>query len=353
MSPTDLSPAPPLAVPAPTLAPRLKAAAPWLAAAVLLLGIVPAIGNDYWLNAILIPFLTLSVAGLGLNLLTGYAGQASLGSGALMSVGAFATYNFLLRVPELPLPVSLGLGGLIAALFGVLIGLPSLRIRGFYLLASTLGAQFFVEWAFTKYGWFSNYASSGSISAPRLSLLGHDLSSPAGRYLITAAATIVLTAIAANIVRSQTGRAWTALRDMETAAAVIGIPVARAKLSAFAASSFFLGIAGALWVFAYLGTADAHSFGIDRSFQILFIIIIGGLGSLSGSFIGAAFILLFPILLDQTAAALLRGSVDTGLLENLQKAFFGVLIIVLLIWEPRGLAAIGHRVAERWRRRFA
>ena len=289
----------------------------------------------------------LSLAGLGLNLLTGFAGQASLGAGALMSVGAFASYNFLLRAPLLPLPVSLALGGATAAGLGLVFGLPSLRIKGFYLLASTLGAQFFVEWAFTKYEWFSNHASSGSISAPRLALFGCDLSSPLGRYLLTATIVALLTWVAANLVRSQTGRTWTAIRDMDTAAAVIGIPVVGAKLSAFVVSSFILGIAGALWAFTYLGTADAHSFDIDRSFQILFIIIIGGLGSLAGSYIGAAFILVLPIFLDRFALALFGGMIGTGLLENLQKIIFGSLIIFLLAREPRGLAAYLARLS-RW-----
>ncbi len=317
-----------------------------LAGLVFVLGVVPIIGSDYWLNAILIPFLVLALAGLGLNLLTGFAGQASLGSGALMSVGAFASYNLLLRLPMLPLPLSLFLGGMIAAGVGMVFGLPSLRIKGFYLLASTLGAQFFVEWAFTKYGWFANDTSSGSISAPRLAVAGVDLSSPAGRYLLTAVTVTLLVWVAHNVVRSQTGRAWTAIRDMNTAAAVIGVPVGRMKLLAFAFSSFFLGIAGALWVFAYLGTADAHSFGIDRSFQILFIIIIGGLGSIAGSFTGSAFILLFPIFLDRVAIALFGGVIDTGLLENLQKVAFGSLIIFLLIREPRGLIAYLRRFAK-------
>jgi branched-chain amino acid transport system permease protein len=323
---------------------------PVLSGFVLLFGVIPEIGSDYWFNAVLIPFLVLSLAGLGLNVLTGYAGQPSLGSGALMSIGAFASYNVLLRLPMLPLPVALILGGITSALVGVLFGLPSLRIKGFYLLASTLGAQFFVEWFFTGYGWFSNNASSGSISAPRLEIAGIDLSSPVGRYVLTASTVVILTLVTRNLVTSQTGRTWTAIRDMNTAAAIIGIPVARTKLTAFAVSAFILGIAGALWVFAYLGTADAHAFSIDRSFQILFLIIIGGLGSIAGTFIGAAFILLFPILLDHVALGLLGGVVDTGLLENVQQVVFGALIIFLLIREPRGLAAYAAKIAARIRR---
>jgi branched-chain amino acid transport system permease protein len=310
-------------------------------------GLLPAIGTDYWFNAILIPLAVLSLASLGLNVLTGYSGQASLGSGAIMSVGAFATYNVLLRLPYLPLPVSLLLGGLTAALVGLAFGLPSLRIRGFYLLASTLGAQFFVEWLFNGCAWFSNNSSSGSISAPNLILAGVDLSSPVRRYLLTVVIVSLLTWVVVNLVRSQTGRNWMAVRDMNTAAAVLGVPVLRTKMNAFFVSSFILGIAGALWTFVYLGTADAHAFDIDLSFQLLFMIIIGGLGSIFGSFIGAAFILLFPLLLDRLAILAFGDSVDTGLLENIHNIVFGVLIIALLIVEPRGLAAYAVKLQRR------
>ena len=216
--------------------------------------VVPAVGNDYWFSAVLIPFLALSLAGLGLNLLTGYAGQLSLGSAAFMSVGAFASYNFALRLPGLPLLASFALGGLCAAAVGVLFGLPSLRIKGFYLIVSTLAAQFFVQWAFTKFAWFSNDNPSGVISAPKLVVLGQDLSSPQGRYLLCLGIVTVLTIVARNLVRSATGRSFMAIRDMDTAAAVLGIPILRTKLLAFAISSFYCGIAGALWAFGYLGT---------------------------------------------------------------------------------------------------
>lgn len=304
---------------------------------------IPLVANDYWLNAVLIPFLIMSLAALGLNLLMGYAGQASLGSGGFMSVGAYATYNLLLRLPELPLPVSLLLGGIISGVVGVIAGLPSLRIKGFYLVASTLATQFLLEWLFNQYGWFSNYSTSSSISAPRLAIFGHDLSSPAGRYLLTLTTVVVVTAVAARLVRSQTGRTWMAIRDMDTAASVIGIPVAAGKLKAFFVSSLVIGIAGALWGFAYLGTVDARSFNLDRSFEVMFAIIIGGMGSISGNFLGAAFMIFLPILLDHLGTGVLGGAIDPGQLENFQKALFGVLIVWFIIREPRGLAALLSR----------
>ena len=317
--------------------------------------VVPLTGNDYWLNAILIPFLVLSLAGLGLNLLTGYTGQTSVGAAGFMAVGAFATYGFLLRLPELGLPMALLGGGLISAVVGFVFGLPSSRIKGFYLMVTTLAAQFFLEWLFVKFPWFYNYGSSGTISAPKLTLFGHDLNTPLGRYLLTLTTVLVLTWVAVNLVKSQIGRNWMAIRDMDTAAAVIGIPVVRYKHLAFAVSSFYLGIAGALWAFAYLGTASASSFDINRSFQILFIIIIGGMGSVAGNFVGAAFISLLPILLSHAGQALFGGSVDAGQLQNLQKIIFGVLIIVFLIKEPEGLIRLLSNLRERlshWPLRF-
>ncbi len=330
---------------------------PWalLALLVFAFALVPWLGSDYWLNAILIPFLVLSLAGLGLNLLTGYTGQTSVGSAGFMAVGAFATYNLLLRVPVLPLPLALLLGGLAAAAVGWVVGIPSARIKGFYLMVTTLAAQFFLEWVFTKFPWFYNNASSGTISAPNLTLLGLDLGTPTGRYLFTLSVVVVLTWVAANLVRSQIGRSWMAIRDMDTAAAVIGIPVDRYKRQAFAVSSFYLGVAGALWAFFYLGTASASSFDINRSFQILFIIIIGGMGSIAGNFIGAAFISLLPIFLSFTGQVLLGGAVDAGQIQNLQKIIFGTLIIWFLIKEPDGLVRLILNLRDRlavWPLRF-
>ena len=310
---------------------------------------LPLLGDDYWLNAILIPFLVLSLAGLGLNLLTGYTGQTSVGAAGFMAVGAFATYGLLLRVPGIPLPLALVGGGLIAAFLGMLFGIPSARIKGFYLMVTTLAAQFFIEWVFAKFPWFYNYASSGTISAPRLELFGYSLASPVGRYLLTLSCVVLLTWVAVNLVRSQIGRNWMAIRDMDTAAAVIGIPVDRYKRLAFAVSSFYLGIAGALWAFAYLGTASAGSFDINRSFQILFIIIIGGMGSIAGNFVGAAFISLMPIFLNHAGQWLFSGNVDAGQLQNLQKIIFGTLIIVFLIKEPEGLVRLFGNLLDRLR----
>ncbi|WP_179178904.1 branched-chain amino acid ABC transporter permease [Pseudomonas sivasensis] len=311
--------------------------------------VMPWLGNDYWFSAILVPLLVLSLAGLGLNLLTGYAGQLSLGSAAFMAVGAFAAYNLQLRVPGLPLLVSFGLGGVIAALVAVFFGLPSLRIKGFYLLVATLAAQFVVEWVLTRFSWFTNDNASGVITSPPLLIAGVDFSSPCGRYLLTLSVVVALFWLGKNLVRSELGRNWMAVRDMDTAAAVIGIRLLKAKLLAFAISGFYLGVAGSLWAFAYLGTVEPHGFDLSRSFQVLFIIIIGGLGSVLGNVLGAAFIVLFPILLGNLFALLPAGLMDAGQLENLQKMLFGALIITFLIKEPEGLARLWQRFRQRAR----
>jgi branched-chain amino acid transport system permease protein len=329
--------------------PGLAAPGLSLAATLALLAALPGVASEYWLSAVLTPFLILSLAGLGLNLLTGYAGQLSLGSAAFMAVGAYSAYNFAVRVPGLPLLADLVLGGLIAAATGALFGLPSLRIKGFYLIASTLAAQFFIEWLLTKVSWFSNDDASGVLSAPRLAIFGGSIATPVARYQFVAGVVAVLFVAAASLVRSELGRRWMAVRDMDTAAAVIGIPIGRTKLLAFAVSSFVIGVAGALWAFAYLGTVEPHGFDLNLSFEVLFIIIIGGMGSIPGNFYGAAFIVLLPIALSHAAGALAAIGVDVGQLQNLQKILFGVLIIVVLIKEPDGLARLVQIARQRLR----
>lgn len=320
----------------------------WFGLAVAFL-FIPFVGNDYLFNAILVPYLVLALAGLGLNILTGYTGQLSLGSAAFMAVGAFASYNFELRIPQLPLLISLFLGGLVSALFGVLVGLPSLRIKGFYLIVSTLAAQFFVPWLFTQYAWFTNHNASGVITAPPLQIFGYSLDTPVGHYLLTLGIVVILALFAQNLLNSQYGRNFQAVRDMETAAVSLGVPVGRTKILAFAISSFYLGIAGSLWAFAYLGTVEADGLDLNRSFQILFIIIIGGLGSLAGSFLGAGFIVLLPIVLSLIGSALFGQAIDQALLQNIQKIIFGVLIIYFLIKEPEGMIRLYIRLYRRLR----
>ena len=321
---------------------------------------VPIFASQYWLGPILTQFLVFALAALGLNILTGYAGQLSLGTGGFMAVGAYATYNFALRIPELPLVLDLLLAGLVTALVGVLFGLPSLRIKGFYLAVATLAAQFFLTWLFDHVGWFTNYDTAGVASAPPRTLLGSLFeaggvfgflapinpivsgpeASPATKYLVTLGVVAGLALLAKNMVRCSVGRSWMAIRDMDIAAEIIGIRPVMAKLSAFAVSSFFCGVAGGLYVFTYVGNADTEAFGLERSFQILFMVIIGGLGSILGSFLGAAFIVLMPVLLNQAAGVFLGGTLPADTLSNLELIIFGSTIVFFLVVEPHGFARL-------------
>jgi branched-chain amino acid transport system permease protein len=318
----------------------------WLAPVALLVAayaVLPLVPGSYLFDAILTPFLALALAGVGLNLLTGYAGQLSLGSAAFMAIGAFAAYDFNLRLPGLPLLLSLFLAGFSAAAIGILFGLPSLRLRGFYLSVSTLAAQFFVQWALTKFGWFSNHNPSGVIDAPPLALFGVSFAGPVGHYLFALSVVAVLTVLSWRLVNTQTGHNFVAVRDNELAARVIGVPVLRTKLLAFAVSSFIIGVAGVLWAFAYLGTVEPAGFNLDRSFQILFIIIIGGLASIRGAFFGAALIVVFPLILSRIGNLLLGRVFDSGVLDMSQHIVLGALIVAFLIAEPEGLVALADR----------
>jgi branched-chain amino acid transport system permease protein len=313
---------------------------------------VPLFSSEYWFSAILVPFLIFSLAALGLNILTGYAGQLSLGSAAFMAVGAYAAYNFQVRIEGMPILVSFMLAGFTSAAVGILFGLPSLRIKGFYLAVATLAAQFFVVWCLTKFPYLSNDSSSGVISVPGVHILGFDFDTPRSKYLLVLTLVTLLAVAAKNLARSTTGRAWMAVRDMDVAAEVIGIRLMRAKLLAFAVSSFYCGVAGALFAYAYLGTVEPEAYNLDLSFRILFMIIIGGVGTVLGSFLGSAFITLLPIVLSTTVSYLdeqLHFSIASSVASNLELMVFGGLIIFFLIVEPHGLARLWQIAKEKLR----
>ena len=309
---------------------------------------VPLLADDYLFQAILIPFLILSLAALGLNILVGYCGQISLGTGAFMAVGAYAAYNFMARIEGLPLLVAILLGGFTATFVGVLFGIPSLRIKGLYLAVATLAAQFFSDWAFLRIPYLTNNSSSGSVSVAGLSVFGLPIESAASKYLFCLSFVAVFALLAKNLVRGHIGREWMAIRDMDVAAAVIGIRPVYAKLTAFAVSSFIVGVAGALWGFVYLGSWEPAAFSIDRSFQLLFMVIIGGLGSIMGSFFGAAFIVILPLALSAVPRWLgVPISVVTS--SHLEFIIFGSLIVFFLVVEPHGLARLWSTAKEKLR----
>jgi branched-chain amino acid transport system permease protein len=323
-------------------------------AAVLLLGfaIVPAVASEYWLTNILIPFLIFSLAAIGVNILVGYCGQISLGSGAFMAVGAYSAYNFVARIEGMPLILALILGGICAMVFGILFGLPSLRVKGLYLAVATLAAQFFADWMFLRIQWFTNYSTSGSVSVSNMQVFGLPIDSPLSKYMFCLCLLAVIALAAKNLVRGAVGREWMAIRDMDVAAAVIGIRPMFAKLSAFAVSSFIVGVAGALWAFMYLGAWEPAAFSVDQSFKLLFMVIIGGMGSIMGSFFGAAFIVLMPIFLTQflpVAAGLFGLEVSTAGMSHAELMVFGGLIVWFLIVEPHGLAKLWSVAKQKLR----
>ena len=317
--------------------------------------------NDYMLRAILIPFLILALGAIGLNVLVGYCGQISLGAGAFMAIGAYSAYKFAtgvhiplawlgteISISALPVLPSILLGGLMSALVGVLFGIPSLRIKGLYLAVATLAAQFFFDWLFIRVPWFTSYTPSGSVAAPTLNFFGFVVESSVERYLLCLGFATVFALMVKNLVRGNLGRQWMAIRDMDIAAELMGIRPLYAKLTAFAVSSFVVGVAGALWAFVYLTAWEPLAFNIDRAFQLLFMVIIGGLGSILGSFLGAAFILILPILLDQVPHALgIPVSVET--VSHSVFIVTGALICYLLIVEPHGFAKLWSTAKEKLR----
>jgi branched-chain amino acid transport system permease protein len=312
----------------------------------------PLLAGEYWLQAILIPLLVYSLAAMGLNLLTGYAGQLSLGTGGFMAVGAYAAFKLTTAWPGLNILVVFLLAGLVAAGVGLLFGIPSLRIKGFYLAVATLAAQFFLVWLFNKVGWFVNYAPSGTITAPPRTVLGVMVTGPeataGARYVVALAVVTVLGLAAKNLARGRVGRSWMAIRDRDIAAEIIGVRPLRTKLLAFGISSFYCGVAGAELVFLYLGSAETLAFDVSLSFLVLFMVIIGGLGSILGSWLGAAFIVLVPIFLTN-APGLVGLDLPVALQKHIELMVFGGLIIFFLIVEPHGLARLWQITKEKLR----
>jgi branched-chain amino acid transport system permease protein len=328
----------------------------WFIALVLLIAyvVIPAVANEYWFQAVLIPFFILALAAIGLNILTGYAGQVSLGTGAFMAVGAYATYKMSTAFPELNIIVVFVLSGFFAAAVGMIFGLPSLRIKGFYLAVATLAAQFFILWIFNKVPWFFNFSPSGTITAPPREVFGVLVSgpraSPEARYYVCLIFLTVFALAAKNMARGHIGRSWMAIRDMDIAAEIIGIQPLKTKLTAFGVSSFYCGVAGALYVFCWLGSAETEAFDIlNISFPVLFMIIIGGLGSVLGAILGAGFITLLPIFLTN-APPLIGLHIETELQKHIEEIIFGVMIIFFLIVEPAGFNRLWQIAKEKLRK---
>jgi branched-chain amino acid transport system permease protein len=314
---------------------------------------VPFVASEFVLTGVFLPFLALSLAVIGLNILTGYTGLISLGSAAFMGVGAYACYKLTTIFPGVNILIWVIVSGFFSAAIGVLFGLPSLRIKGLYLAVATLAAQFFLQWCFVRIPWLFNYNASGAIEVPLRTLFGVPITGPTAtlevKYLILLAFVVVLTWLASNLVHGRIGRQWMAVRDMDIAAQLMGVKLFEAKLLAFAVSSFYCGVSGALFVFIYLGGAEAADvFSIRLSFLILFAVIIGGLGSNIGSFLGAAFIVALPTVLKFGLPAI-GIPISGATADKLVVVTIGALTIFLLIVEPHGLARLWQITKQKLR----
>ncbi|CAN7660015.1 branched-chain amino acid ABC transporter permease [Aminobacter sp. LjRoot7] len=314
--------------------------------------VVPLFGNEFLLASVMVPFLILSLGAIGLNILVGYTGLLSLGSAAFMGVGAYAAYKLSTIFPGVNILVWILCSGFFAAGIGVLFGLPSLRIKGFYLAVATLAAQFFLQWCFVRISWLYNDNPSGAIEVPARTLFGLAITGPSAtpvtRYLVVLVIVVVMTLLASNIVHGRIGRTWMAVRDMDIAAQLMGIRLLPAKLLAFAVSSFYCGVSGALMVFLWLGAAEPSAFDIKLSFLLLFMVIIGGLGSMIGSFFGAALIHILPIVIRGLPEAL-GLPIAAATVEHLTYLIVGALIIFFLIVEPHGLARLWQIAKQKLR----
>jgi branched-chain amino acid transport system permease protein len=314
--------------------------------------VIPYFGSNFLLHAIMIPFLIFALATIGLNILTGYTGLLSLGTGGFMGVGAYACYKLATVFPEVHILIWVVTSGFVAAAVGIVFGLPSLRIKGFYLAVATLASQFFLQWCFIRIPWLVNYNVSNAIEVPRRSLFGIPVTgpeaTPQARYMIVLIIVVAMTWVASNLVRGRIGRMWMSVRDMDIAAELMGIKLLNAKLLAFAVSSFYCGVAGALLVFLYYGSAEATAFSINQSFAVLSMVIIGGLGSLLGSFLGAALIFTLPILLPQLMGSL-GLPIQSATAEHISFMIVGALIVFFLIVEPHGLARLWQIAKQKLR----
>jgi branched-chain amino acid transport system permease protein len=319
------------------------------ACAGLFIAIVPLVFGEYYLSLLNLCLVAI-IGALGLNILLGYTGQISIGQGAFMSVGAYTAANLIVRL-GLPFWLTIPAGGLMAAVVGMIVGIPSLRIKGIYLAIATLAAQLIIEWTINHVEWISGGVQA-SIEIPRPSLFGHRIASESGIYLFLMFFVVIAIVATLNLVRSRIGRAFIAIRDQDIAAEIIGINIFKYKLYAFGISSFYAGVAGALESY-YLGIANYEQFQLDVSIDYLAMVIIGGLGSVLGSIFGAIFVTLLPIVtrwaLTASGGLFLSEADLANLIPNLRLVIFGALIIFFLIVEPDGLARLWRNVRNYFR----
>jgi branched-chain amino acid transport system permease protein len=316
---------------------------------VLFVAIVPLVLHEYYLSIFNLIYIAI-VGALGLNILVGWTGQISIGHAAFMSVGAYTAANLATKL-GLPFWVTLPAGGLMAALIGAVVGIPSLRIKGTYLAIATLASQLIIEWIINHTPAISGGAAA-SIEVPRPSILGYDLKSQRDLYFFTLFFAVLAIIATMNLIRSRIGRAFIAIRDQDIAAEIIGINIFRYKLISFAISSFYAGVCGVLYTY-YFGIANYEAFQIVVSIDYLAMVIIGGLGSVLGSVLGAVFVTALPVVIRLLVEAFGGYIWDTAALSavaaSMRLVIFGGLIIFFLVVEPEGLARLWRNIRNYFR----
>ena len=319
------------------------------ALAVLFFLVIPLTLHEYFLSVGNLVWIAV-IGALGLNILVGYTGQVSIGHGAFMSVGAYTAANLANRLGS-PWPVNLLAGGLMAALIGAVVGIPSLRIKGLYLAIATLAGQQIIEWTINHVTFISGGVQA-SIEVPRPHLGAMPIATQRQMYVFLLVFVVLAIVGTLNLVRSRIGRAFIAIRDHDIAAELIGINIFRYKLLAFAISSFYAGVAGVLYTY-YLGIANYEQFQITVSIDYLAMIIIGGLGSVLGSIFGAIFVTLLPIairyLMEGFGGAFFSQAALLNIIPNLRLILFGLLIIFFLVVEPEGLNRLWRNIRSYFR----
>jgi branched-chain amino acid transport system permease protein len=299
----------------------------------------PLIASPFQLDLACQVFLA-CVGSLSLMLLTGYAGQISLGHAGLLAAGAF-TVGILFRETNAPFWVTLPAAALVGALLGIIFGLPSLRLRGLYLAVSTLALHFVVIYLGGEYETRRGFSTGIVIDPPKLG--GWSISDGRVWYFILLAAAAATLLVCLNLLRARTGRAWRALRTRETVAEALGIGIASYKLLAFVISSAVTAVAGALFAY-YRGFVSVEAFSLFLTIQYLAMVIIGGMGSLLGAVLGAIFVTIFPYIIEIGLLALPGAQRYASLLFAANYAAFGLVMILFLVFEPLGLVGIWRRM---------
>jgi branched-chain amino acid transport system permease protein len=320
----------------------------WCVAGIGLCCLAPLVLDKYYLN-LLIQIGYLGIAALGLNLLVGFTGQISIGHSAFFGFGAFAS-AFLANRFAVPVSFAIPLAGLATTAVGLAFGLPAARVRGLYLAIATLAAQFILQDFFSRAGWFTGGIAGTPADAP--SLFGFSLNGDERYLYLVLAYVVVMYLLATNLLRTRDGRALVAIRDHYLSAEMMGINLARYRTLAFGLAAFYAGIGGALYGH-YLGFVSIEGFTILMSIQFLAMVIIGGLGSVMGTLLGTAFMVLLPEVMGAGAAALKGTWIDTTLnlkegLAFLREMAIGAAIVLFLIFEPDGLAHRWRRIRDYW-----